>query len=120
MVLFLVSFVSMLNIHHTSPWKIGFVQSLFVVCYVLLFAFSINTVHNRFGDIFTSPVTGIPFFLTLFVFSALVCGGAVLGYPLTLVLEKNLRRALQIVGWSIAWFAAFLIAALAAGVIAAL
>lgn len=88
---------------------IGLAQAVLVLCYVLFFALSLQTIHGWLGDgIFPDPFLGMAFFLTAFVFSALVCGGAILGYPLVLLFEKNVRRAVEIICWSAVWLAAFL------------
>lgn len=103
----------MTTLHKTSPWKVGIAQAVAVLCYVLLFALSIQTVHGLVGDnMFPDPFLGMAFFLTTFVFSALVCGGAILGYPLVLLFEKNVRRAIAVVCWSALWLGVFLITAL--------
>lgn len=92
---------------------IGLVQAVVVLCYVLFFALSVQTIHGWLGDVFSpDPFLGMAFFLTVFVFSALVCGGAILGYPLVLLFEKNVRRAVTIICWSAVWLAAFLCAVL--------
>jgi len=106
-----------MTLRNTPVWKIALAQTVFVLCYVLFFALSIQTVNGWLGDnFFPNPFLGIAFFLTAFVFSALVCGSAVLGYPLVLLFEKNARRAVAIICWSAVWFAAFLGTALAIAV----
>ena len=97
-------------------WKVGLLQAIFVLCYVLFFALTVNGLHDWLGDFELNPAIGMSLFLTTFVFSALVCGGAVVGYPLVLLSEKNTRRAVAIICWSAAWFAAFLSAALVIGI----
>ncbi|PIR48674.1 hypothetical protein COU80_03135 [Candidatus Peregrinibacteria bacterium CG10_big_fil_rev_8_21_14_0_10_55_24] len=90
-------------------WKVGLAQAILVLSYVLLFALTLQTVHGWLGDnLFPNPFVGIAFFLTAFVFSALVCGSAVLGYPLVLLVENNVRRTIEIICWSAVWLAAFL------------
>jgi hypothetical protein len=80
------------------------------MCYVIFFAFSLQTIHEIVGDtVFPNPFFGIAFFLTVFVFSALLCATVALGYPTLLCLEKNYRRATQVVLWSIAWLAILLL-----------
>ena len=101
-----------MTLDKTPPWKIGLAQAVCVLCYVLFFALSVQTIHGWLGDIFPNPFVGIPFFLTAFVFSALACGGAILGYPLVLLFEKNVRRAVHIICWSAVWLAVFLATAL--------
>ena len=97
-----------MTLHKASPWQIGLAQATFVLCYVLFFALSVNGVHSWLGDIFTNPIVGMSFFLTAFVFSALTCSGAILGYPLVLLFERNVRRAVAIICWSAVWLAVFL------------
>ena len=97
-----------MTLHKTSSWKVGLAQATFVLCYVLSFAFTIQSVHAWLGDIFTNKIIGMSFFLTTFVFSALVCGGAIVGYPLVLLFEKKARRAVGIICWSAVWLAVFL------------
>ncbi len=98
-----------MTLHKTSAWKIGLAQAVSVLCYVLFFAISIQTVHDVLGDnMFPNPFFGMAFFLTTFVFSALFCGGSVIGYPLILLFEKNVRRAVTIICWSALWLAVFL------------
>jgi hypothetical protein len=78
-----------------------------------LFVLSLQTIHGWLGDnMFQSPFLGMAFFLTAFVFSALVCGSAVVGYPLVLLFEKNARRAVSVICWSAAWLGLFLVLAL--------
>lgn len=99
--------------HKTSPWIVGLAQAVAVLFYVLLFVLSLQTIHGWLGDnMFQSPFLGMAFFLTAFVFSALVCGSAVVGYPLVLLFEKNARRAVSVICWSAAWLGLFLVLAL--------
>jgi|GEM_PF-4367115 hypothetical protein len=98
-----------MTLHNTSVWKIALAQATAVLCYVLFFALSVQTINGWLGDnLFPNPFLGMAFFLTVFVFSALVCGGAILGYPLVLLFEKNARRAVFIICWSVLWLAVFL------------
>lgn len=102
-----------MHVKSLPPWKIGLTQAVGVLCYVLFFALSIQTINGWLGDnFFPNPFLGIAFFLTAFVFSALVCGGAILGYPLVLLFEKNVRRAVIIICWSAGWLALALSTAL--------
>lgn len=92
----------------TMPaWLIGLVQSAAVLCYILLFTIATQILHDTLGTIPDNPLIDMPIFLMTFVFSALVCGGAILGYPLALLFEKRVRRAATVVLWSAAWLAAF-------------
>ena len=94
-----------------AAWKIGLLQTAIVVAYILTGALVVTSPFiQRFPErIFDQyPPLGILSFLTTFVFSALFCSTAVLGYPALLCFEKNYKRATQIVLWSIAWFAIIL------------
>lgn len=97
-------------LHKTSPWKIGLAQAAIVLSYILLFALGIQMTGNLSDDaIQPDPIVGIAFFLTTFVFSALFCSTAMLGYSILLCFEKNYRRATHVVLWSIGWLATFLV-----------
>ena len=67
--------------------KLGALHALGVVAYIFLVAFFMNNASKWFGgeDGFFAPVAA----LTLFVFSALVTGGLVLGRPVTLYLDGH-------------------------------
>ena len=53
---------------------------------------------------------GPVFFLVLFIVSALICGLIALGYPAYLYLQhKQTKRALRLVGYTVAWLAWFTI-----------
>jgi len=93
-----------------SAWKIGLLQTAILLAYILTFALTVTSpfaqkVHD---GLFQYPPVGVLTFLTTFVFSALFCGTTILGYPIFLCLQKEYRRAVQIVLWSIVWLALFL------------
>jgi hypothetical protein len=95
-----------------SAWKIGLLQTVIVVAYILTGALVVTSPFvQRFPErIFEYyPPLGILSFLTTFVFSALFCSTSILGYPALLCFEKDYKRATQIVLWSIAWFAIILL-----------
>ena len=98
-----------MQLHKTHSSIIGFLQSVIVLAYVLLFAGAIQVMSDwhPFG-LPDSLFVAIPIFLMTFMFSALICGGAVLGYPLVLLFEKKTVRAISIVCWSAFWFAVFI------------
>ena len=93
-----------------SAWKIGFLQTAVVSAYILLFALMVTLTGKLHDGIFQwFPAIGILAFLTTFIFSALFCSTVMLGYPALLCFEKNYRRAMQIIVWSIVWLALFLL-----------
>jgi hypothetical protein len=93
-----------------SAWKVGFLQTAIVTAYILTGALVVTSpfVQLNEGLFQWSPAIGILTFLTTFVFSALFCSSAILGYPALLCFQKDYRRAIQIVLWSAAWLALFL------------
>ena len=98
---------------HTAiqAWKVGLLQTAVVVAYILTGALVVTSpfVHRIPERIFEYyPPLGFVTVLTTFVFSALFCGSTILGYSALLCFEKNYRRAVQIVLWSIGWLALFL------------
>lgn len=93
----------------------AFLQAIGVAAYIALFAASVNAI--RPGETFPdtmSPAVGISFFLLAFVASVLICATIVFGYPVWLFTNGKSREALEIVGWTVAWFVAL---ALTAGII---
>ena len=102
-------------LHRRAPlaaWKVGFLQTAIVVTYILTGALFVTSPFAQAlkDSIFQwFPPVGILAFLTTFVFSALLCATAMLGYPVLLCFEKKYRRCMQIILWSIAWLALFLL-----------
>ena len=95
-----------------AAWKVGFLQTAIVVTYILMGALFVTSPFAealKDGIFQWFPPVGILAFLTTFVFSALFCATAILGYPVLLCFEKEYRRCMQIVLWSIAWLALFLL-----------
>ncbi|OGJ61106.1 hypothetical protein A3A67_04850 [Candidatus Peribacteria bacterium RIFCSPLOWO2_01_FULL_51_18] len=92
-------------------WKVGLLQTAIVVAYILTGALVVTSPFTQLpeGLFEWSPAVGILTFLTTFVFSALFCSTAVLGYPALLAFEKAYRRAAQIVLWSMVWLALVLL-----------
>ena len=74
--------------------KLGAIYSLGVVAYIFLVALFMNNASKWFGeeDGFFAPVAA----LTLFVFSALVTGGLVLGKPIMLYLDGQKKDGLKL------------------------
>ncbi len=105
-----------MTLHKTYSSIIGLVQSAIVLAYVFLFAGAIHVMSewHPYG-LPDGPLVIVPLFLMIFIFSALVCGGAILGYPLILLFEKKTARAVSIVCWSAFWFAVFIGIAVAVG-----
>jgi hypothetical protein len=100
----------------SSPMKIGILQAIGVVAYILIFASIVNLL--RVATTFRPPEFLMATFVLLtFVFSALVCGSLVLGYPALLAIKGNVKRAVLVVAWTGASFATVLVLALIIAVV---
>ena len=86
------------RLHKYSAPTVGAFQAVGVGLYISLFATLVNNIEKIKPE--PPEMLGIMFFLTAFVISALVCSSLVLGYPVLLALEDNVKRAVQVVAWS--------------------
>lgn len=85
----------------------SFLCSAGVVLYVFLIPLIMNSgVFNNLSE-----SIGIPFVLLLFVFSALITGLLVLGYPIWLYLENKKKDAALMLGYNTGWLLVILIIA---------
>lgn len=84
--------------HKKHPALVGLLQALGVAIYCGLVSVSVNFG----GSFFPEPpqFLGMAMVLLLLVFSAAVTGLLVFGYPVILALEKNIKRALFILGYT--------------------
>ena len=101
-----------MHLHKLSPRIVGLIQAVAAAGYILLLAFIVQTAMrwmDQGGQVIENRVVAMSLFLMVFVFSALTCGGAVLGYPLVLLFEKNAKRAISVICWSAVWLAIFLV-----------
>lgn len=78
----------------TKLKKEGALQAVGVFIYVLLVSLFMNSANNIFGaeDKFLTPVA----VLLLFIFSALVTGGLVLGRPIMFYLDNRKREGIML------------------------
>ncbi|MCA9370784.1 MAG: hypothetical protein KC680_02380 [Candidatus Peregrinibacteria bacterium] len=107
-----------MTLQTVPPWKIALGQVLALVTYILCFVTVIQTMVSTMGEKpFPNPFVGMALFLTTFVFSALICGSTMLGYPLILLFEKNARRSIAVLLWSALWLGILLATALAATIL---
>lgn len=90
-----------------SNLTVGLVQAAGVAAYVLLIAFTISNLEHIESD--SPQVLAAAVFLTTFVISALVCGSLIMAYPATLALKGKVKDALEIIAWSAAGLATFLL-----------
>jgi uncharacterized membrane protein YbhN (UPF0104 family) len=81
-----------------NPSTIGLFQALGMVIYCSL----VVGIMNWFGKIFFAPpgFWGSLLILVLLVFSAAVSGSIVFGYPAYLALNKKMKEALSILGFT--------------------
>jgi hypothetical protein len=84
-----------------TPSLIGFLQALGVGIYCALIAGLFSLLEKSFA---TPGYLGFALMLILLVFSAAVCGFLVFGYPVYLLLNKQTKEALLILGFSALWF----------------
>ncbi len=99
-----------MKLDNMNTWVVGLLQAFAILMYVSLFALVVQTLDTlRFDAIVPErPIVIIPLMLTTFVFSALVCGGSALGYPLVLLFQKQTARAVTIICWTGFWLGACL------------
>lgn len=96
-----------MQLKNMNPWVVGLVQAFAIILYIVLFALVVQTLDALNVDtiIPERPIFIIPLMLTTFVFSALVCGGSALGYPIVLLFQKQAARAVTIICWTGFWLA---------------
>ena len=83
-----------MKLNKISPNLIGFLQALGVAIYCSLVALFFWSMGN---NVEKSPeFLGMALILFLLVFSATVCGILVFGYPIYLVIQKDVKRAVKI------------------------
>ncbi|MFA6307298.1 MAG: hypothetical protein WCS88_03765 [Patescibacteria group bacterium] len=88
-----------MNLDKMSAGWIGFLQTLGVAIYCSLVALFFRLMGNN--QVENAPeIWGIALMLFLLVFSAAVCGLLVFGYPIYLIIQHNIKRALQILAFN--------------------
>ncbi len=87
--------------------KISFLTSLGVVVYVLGISWLLMNAERLFGT--AQEFWGPAVLLLLFVFSALITGLLVLGYPIWLYLEQRKKDAVRVLLYNTGWLFGFLI-----------
>lgn len=82
-------------------WLVGLLQAAGVVIYCLLISglfYLLSQTSIKLPQFF-----GMAFMLTLLVFSAAVCGLTVFGYPVYLAINKNIKSALKLLLYTLAF-----------------
>ena len=87
----------------------AFLQAAGVAAYVMLFAFTVQTLGRHFADLRPNPIFSMALALIAFVFSATVCSTLFFGYPAYLFFEGKKKESVRLVLESIVWLAVFLI-----------
>lgn len=92
-----------------SARAIALLQAAGLTAYVAVFAFlALHIQPWLIANRNVHPILGIILFLLTFVFSALVSGALILGYPVFLFFEGRRSEALRIVVWSALFLLFFL------------
>lgn len=94
------------------PLVVAVFQTAILTVYCLFVGYTM--IHGeRWFQPLSNPIFGIAFFLLVFVVSAVICAGAVLGYPAWLIYRKESTRAFDIVVWTVVWCVAILMVLIA-------
>jgi len=93
-----------------ESWWMGLLQALGLGLYILAVAGFMQNAESWIGNIdqFIGPVL----FLTLFAFSALVCGLITFYYPVKLFMDKKPKKAVQVVFYTAVFLFLFLVGVL--------
>ncbi len=86
--------------------KISFLLSCGVTLYILGISWLLMNAENLFGT--ANKIWGPAIMLLLFVFSALVTGLLVLGYPVWLYLEQRKKDAVRLLLCNVGWLFGFI------------
>jgi len=83
-----------------SPVLVGLLQAIGVAIYCSLVAIFFRLMNS--SRIENSPeIWGIALMLFLLVFSAAVCGILVFGYPIYLIAQRDVKKALNILAYTL-------------------
>lgn len=87
-----------MKIDKMSVSLVGFLQAIGVAIYCSLISLFLWTLGRNIEN--APEIASGAVMLMLLVFSAAVCGTLVFGYPGYLVFDKNIKRALQVLGFT--------------------
>lgn len=88
--------------------KLSFINAAGTVFYVLFVSLFMKNAEQIFGEM-EETIVGPMIFLLLFVISASITGGLILGKPLMLYLDKQKREAIRLFVCTLAWLILFII-----------
>ena len=91
------------------PFLFSILSSIALFAYIAGVSLFLNNAEKIFGN--KPEVIGVILMLTLFVFSALVCGLLLLGGPIYLYAEKEKKTAFKMLSHNIAFLALLLLSA---------
>jgi len=91
------------------PLLSSILSSIILFSYIVGVSLFLNNAEKIFGN--KPEVMGVILTLTLFVFSALVCGLLLLGGPIYLFMEKEKKTAFKMLSHNIAFLALLLLGA---------
>jgi len=92
---------------HSKFFLRGLVHSILVIIYIALVACIMSNADNLFGQM--NDAFGATAFLLLFVLSATIVGGLVLGKPILLYLDGEKKNALSLLFYTVGWLFVWLI-----------
>ncbi len=98
-----------------NPFKGGFISAAFTLVYVAAIAL-VFILLDRMTAV-PPEFLGIIFVLSLLVLSAAVCGTLVFGIPVLLFIDKEYKKGLSFLGYTLVWFAIFVIIILVLGML---
>jgi len=87
-----------MKLNKMSPAQVGLMQAIGVGIYCSLIAFFLWSMGNSVEHAVPEFLAGV-IMLFLLVFSVAICGILVFGYPVYLLIQKDTRRALSILGY---------------------
>lgn len=87
-----------MNLNQMSAARVGFLQAVGVAIYCSLVSLFFWSMGNNLDE--PPQILGMAMMLLLLVFSAAVCGILVFGYPSYLMTQQNIKRALQILAYT--------------------
>jgi hypothetical protein len=88
-----------MNLKKLTPNSIGLLQAIGVIIYCSIIA-GFFYLMEKISPEPPMMMTGVALMLFLFVFSAAVTGLLVFGYPAYLAINKNVKEALRVLGFT--------------------
>lgn len=87
-----------MKIDKMSVALVGFIQAIGVAIYCSLISLFLWTMGHNIEN--APEIASGAVMLMLLVFSAAICGTLVFGYPVYLTFDKNIKKALQVLGYT--------------------